>query len=141
MQDLVGRTVSSDQLRGHVVVLSFWATWCQPCQEELPKIQAVSKRYGANPKVSILAVDSGTEGDTPEKVRSYLLRRQLDLPVLIDSPDGWSLGPAARSLAVPGLPALYLIDSAGRLRRVHLGYDASEDLETSVSRQIDSFLW
>ncbi len=140
MKTLDGQSVSSDDLRGHVVVISFWATWCLPCQAELPKIQSVSKRYSANPRVSILAIDSGTEGDTPEKVRSYLLKKRLSLSVLVDSPDGESPGPAARSLHVPSLPALYIFDSAGRLRSIHLGYEASEDLESSLSLQIDRLL-
>jgi thiol-disulfide isomerase/thioredoxin len=140
IQTLDGEKRTSDEFRGRVVVLSFWATWCLPCQAELPRIQAVSQRYRANPKVSILAIDSGTEGDTVQKVRSYLLRRQLDIPVLIDSVEGNATGSAAKSVGLPSLPALYVIDARGRLRRIHLGYEASEDLEASLSRQIDRLL-
>lgn len=140
VQTLGGPILTSEELRGRVVVVAFWATWCLPCQAELPKLQAVSKRYRNNPKVSILAVDSGTEGDTTSKVQSYLLRRRLDLPVLIDSIDGSAPGLAAKSFGVPSLPALYIVDTTGRLRSIHLGYEASEDLETSLSRQIDRLL-
>ena len=140
LHTLEGRTVKSDDLRGHVVVLSFWATWCLPCQAELPRIAAISKHYSGNPKVLILAVASGTEGDTAQKVHSYLCKRHLDVPVLIDSADGNASGPAANSLAVPSLPALYILDPSGHLRSIHLGYEASEDLEDSLPRQIDKLL-
>lgn len=140
LHTLEGRTVTSNDLRGHVVVLSFWATWCLPCQAELPRIAAISKHYSSNPKVLILAVASGTEGDTAQKVQSYLVKRHVDVPVLIDSVDGNSPGPAADSLAVPNLPALYILDQSGHLRSIHLGYEASEDLEASLPRQIDKLL-
>jgi hypothetical protein len=60
--------------------------------------------------------------------------------VLIDSIDGNAPGPAAKSFGVPSLPALYIVDTMGRLRSIHLGYEASEDLEASLSRQIDRLL-
>ena len=140
LHTLEGRMVTSDDLRGHVVVLSFWATWCLPCQAELPRIAAISKHYTGNPKVLILAVASGTGGDTTQKVHSYLSKRHLDVPVLIDSADGNAPGPAANSLAVPSLPALYILDQSGHLRSIHLGYEASEDLDASLPRQIDKLL-
>ena len=140
LHTLEGRTVRSDDLRGHVVVLSFWATWCLPCQAELPRLAAISRHYSGNPKVLVVAVASGTEGDTVPKVHSYLSKRHLDVPVLVDSVDGNASGPAARSLAVPSLPALYILDASGHLRSIHLGYEASEDLENSLPRQIDKLL-
>ena len=140
LHTLEGRTVTSEDLRGHVVVLSFWATWCLPCQAELPRIATLSKHYSGNSKVLIFAIASGTEGDSVQKVHSYLRQRHLDVPVLIDSTDGNAPGAAANSLAVPSLPALYVFDPSGHLRSIHLGYEASEDLEASLTRQIDKLL-
>ena len=60
--------------------------------------------------------------------------------MLIDSTDGNAPGAAADSLAVPSLPALYVLDTSGHLRSIHLGYQASEDLEDSLTRQIDNLL-
>jgi thiol-disulfide isomerase/thioredoxin len=140
LKTLDGRTIDSEALRGHVVVASFWATWCLPCQEELPKLEAVAKQYGGNPEVIVVAIDSGTEGDTWDKVHAYASRKGLALPIAIDSPDGDSPGPAAQSLSVPSLPALYVLDKEGNLRVIHIGYEASEDLEHSLKMQIDHLL-
>jgi thiol-disulfide isomerase/thioredoxin len=140
LKTLDGRTLDSEALRGHVVVASFWATWCLPCQEELPKLEAVAKQYRGNPEVMVVAIDSGTEGDTWDKVRAYASRKGLALPIAIDSPDGDSTGPAAQSLSVPSLPALYVLDKEGDLRVIHIGYEASEDLEHSLKMQIDHLL-
>lgn len=63
IQTLDGKTVTSDELKGRVVVLSFWATWCTPCHQELTKIAEVQERYRDNPNVLILAVDSGNHGE------------------------------------------------------------------------------
>src|SRR5712691_1954579 len=54
-----GAVVSSDQLRGRVVLLAFWATWCRPCIGELPRVQQVYQRYWNDPRVVIWVVDSG----------------------------------------------------------------------------------
>jgi len=90
--------------------------------------------------VIVVAIDSGTEGDTWDKVHAYASRKGLAIPIAIDSPDGESPGPAARSLSVPSLPALYVLDKEGNLRVIHIGYEASEDLEHSLKMQIDRLL-
>jgi hypothetical protein len=64
----------------------------------------------------------------------------LALPIAIDSLDGDSPGPAAKSLSVPSLPALYVLDKEGNVREIHIGYEASEDLERSLKMQIDHLL-
>jgi hypothetical protein len=56
------------------------------------------------------------------------------------TPDEDSWGPAAKSLGVTSLPALYILDRSGRLRIIHLGYDSSEQLSKSLSRRIDELL-
>ncbi len=142
VQTLGGTTVHSSEWKGRVVILSFWATWCLPCHAELPEIEEVQNRYRENPNVVILAVDSGTGGDTPDRARAYLDERKLSLSTAIDSGDanGKSWGPAATSLGVKNLPGLYILDRSGKLRTIHLGYDASEHFTESLSREIDRLL-
>ena len=143
-ETLTGTKLSSEDWKGHVVVLSFWATWCTPCEAELPEIAALQAKYHDNPDVVIFALDSGNHGDTPAKASAYLTRRQLTVRPAIDSfgvaPGEDSWGPAAKSLSVTSLPALYILDRTGNLRVIHLGYDSSEHLADSLSRQIDRLL-
>jgi thiol-disulfide isomerase/thioredoxin len=144
IKTLSGRDLSSEGWKGRVVVLSFWATWCTPCQAELPEIAAVQARYHDNPNVVIFALNSGNHGETPAKAKAYLNERKLMVNPAIDSfgvaPDEDTWGPAAKSLRVTSIPALFILDRSGRLRVIHLGYDSSERLAESLSRQIDKLL-
>ncbi|HEY2168002.1 MAG TPA: TlpA disulfide reductase family protein, partial [Candidatus Angelobacter sp.] len=98
IQTLTGKIVTSQEWKGHVVVVSFWATWCTPCNAELPEIQALRDKYRGNPSVLIVALDSAGGVDTAEIAQAYLDRKKLTIPGAIDSldqrgDDHW--GPAA----------------------------------------------
>ncbi|HEV2709180.1 MAG TPA: TlpA disulfide reductase family protein [Edaphobacter sp.] len=84
VETLTGKSLSSEDWRGHVVVLAFWATWCTPCQTELPKIAALQAKFHDNPNVYILALNSGNHGETPAKAQAYLTKRNLMLNPAID---------------------------------------------------------
>lgn len=140
VQMLTGNSLTSESLKGRVVVLSLWATWCTPCKAELPQIEDVARRYSGNPKVLVLALDTGTGGDTMEMAKAYLLKRNVKIEAAIDSGDAESFAAATKSLGVHGIPRLYILDSAGRVRVIHSGYDASENLKESLAREIDRLL-
>ena len=144
IETLSGKKLSSEDWKGRVIVLSFWATWCTPCQTELPEIAALQAKYRDNPNVLIFALNSGNHGEAPAKAQAYLTKRNLMLNPAIDSfgvaPDEDSWGPAAKSLSVTSLPALYVLDRSGRLRVIHLDYDSSEHLTESLSHRIDELL-
>jgi thiol-disulfide isomerase/thioredoxin len=144
IETLNSKNLSSEDWKGHVVVLSFWATWCTPCEAELPEIAALQAKYHDNPNVLIFALNSGNHGETPAKAQAYLAKRKLMLNPAIDSfgvaPEEDSWGPAAKSLSVTSLPALYILESSGRLRVIHFGYDSSEHLTESLSHHIDELL-
>ncbi len=137
---LDGKTVSSENLKGHVVVLAFWATWCAPCQAELPQIVRIEARYRARPDVFVIALNSKTGGDTTEKARLFLERKRLSLTAAIDDPDDAhpnGRGLAGKSLGLDSLPTLYVLDRQGHLRVIYGGYDSSENLVYSLSHAIN----
>ncbi len=131
---LDGTLVSSSDLRGQVVVLDFWATWCPACRRELPELEKLYKRYQGNPKVSFWAVDVQDNGETPEKARDFMQKAGYTLPLALDSQK------SLEALSVEGFPSLIIIDKSGRIRLVHVGYDGSERLRDELSKEIDTLL-
>lgn len=131
---LDGTLVSSSDLRGRVVVLDFWATWCPACRRELPELEKLYKRYQGNSKVSFWAVDVQDNGETPEKARDFMQKAGYTLPLAFDSQK------SLEALSVEGFPSLIIIDKSGRIRLVHVGYDGSERLRDELSKEIDTLL-
>lgn len=110
-QDLLGKTWDLTALKGRVVLLNFWATWCGPCKEEMPTLQTLAEMEGDD--LAVLAVDVN---EPLPRVRRYLQATNLDLTVLRD-PEG----DIARAWGVTVFPTTILIDTEGHARQVILG--------------------
>ncbi|MBZ5639585.1 MAG: redoxin domain-containing protein [Acidobacteriia bacterium] len=134
VSDSEGRVVKSSDLKGRVVVLAFWATWCLPCRWELPEVQSVYDTFKQNRDVTLLAVDVDWGGETRERSRRFFSERKWTLPWAFDN------GGAARSLGVDSLPTVVLLDKEGRIRTAHYGYDASEHLDRVVVKAVEELL-
>lgn len=93
--------------RGRVVLVNFWATWCEPCRDEMPAIARLREHLKGQP-FEVLTVNFGESG---AKVRAFLDREKLDVPVLLD-PDK----DAAGRWNAKGLPMTFLVDARGRVR-------------------------
>ncbi len=103
----VGGTVSTDDLRGTIVVLNFWASWCLPCEEEAPVLEAVAARYRDSKDVLVLGVDVQ---NTRESALEFIRDNGLTYPSLRDGGDA-----AQRAYEVPRLPETFIIDRQGRI--------------------------
>jgi cytochrome c biogenesis protein CcmG/thiol:disulfide interchange protein DsbE len=126
-RDLKGRTVDLAQLRGKVVLLNFWATWCAPCQEEIPAFSKWQQEYGAQG----LQVIGISMDDSSGPVRKLVARLKPDYPIVMgDAKLGDRYG------GVLGLPLTYLIDRKGVVRAEFQG---SADLR-AVERRITAML-
>ena len=106
LRDLEGKTWSLEALRGKVVVLNFWSTWCQPCKREHPELLASARAY---PEVVFLGV---VYQDSVGKVRGYLKQKGTAYPHLED-PDSRM----AIDYGVAGVPETYFIDKKGIIRK------------------------
>ncbi len=112
-----GRVLAMDDLQGKVVLLDFWATWCEPCREAMPHIRNVAKKFQGQPLV-ILSVSLD---DDEEKWKAYIAKNEMNWP---QYRDGGFTGPVARMFGVTAIPHTFTIDSDGVLQEEHVG-DAS----------------
>ena len=110
--DVTGKAVSTAQLRGKVVLINFWATWCPPCREEIPALIALQKKYQAELQIVGIAQDSGS----PEDVRQFMTANGMNYPSVLSSPDIEKRFPG-----VYALPTTFVLDRDGRLAQKHVG--------------------
>ena len=122
-----GATVASSELRGRVVCLDFWATWCATCKAALPALDALARRPGFE-DVRFLAVNVDRDGELADK---WLAQNLPGAKLTVLRDDGGSL--LAR-FGAAGMPALYVIDREGVVRHVEAGY------ETAALKQVESAL-
>ncbi len=123
-QTVDGQTISLAGLRGKVVVLDFWATWCPPCRAMVPYERDLVKKYEGQPLVFI-----GISADDDRAELSRVLSDEhIPWPNVLDG-DG---GPIQRLYQVESLPTIYVIDGEGIIRaRVHAG---RKDLDKAVAK-------
>ena len=124
LKDLDGRLHRLSDYRGKVVLINFWATWCEPCRDEMPSIQELKKRLEGKPFV-VLAVNL----DEPEsRIRKFLSQMKLDFTILLDPEKK-----AAKAWEARILPASFVAGPDGRIRYSLLG-EIKWDHEQVVSR-------
>ena len=90
-----------------MVVVNFWATWCDPCREEMPSFERLRTRLRGQP----FEVVTVNYGEGPDKIRAFLERHRIALPVVLDRDKE-----AAKAWGAGGLPMTFLVDARGRVR-------------------------
>ncbi|HUO07557.1 MAG TPA: TlpA disulfide reductase family protein [Phycisphaerae bacterium] len=128
--EVAGRTttnghLSTTELKGKVVLVDFWATWCGPCNAEIPRVKDLYKNYHAK-GLEIVGVDCDDADDT---VNTFTKQKEMPWPQLRElsqSQEQWH--PLAKQWHVDGIPTMFLIDKKGVLRYT----DAREDTENKI---------
>jgi peroxiredoxin len=110
LQDLDGRPIRLGDLRGRVVWLNFWATWCPPCQHETPILRDLSQRYRDR---GLEIVGVSVQETSPDDIRAYATRYQLPYTIGFDG-SGYIL----HAYRVYALPTQFFIDTNGVIRTV-----------------------
>jgi len=110
LKDLAGRAVSNESLKGKVVLLDFWATWCVPCRKSMPELQALHKKY-AQRGFTVVGVSIDEGGPARSKVKKFVTSKKITYPIAIDAEQN----PAWDAFLVKAVPAAYLIDRDGRI--------------------------
>ncbi|OJW45307.1 MAG: thioredoxin [Thiobacillus sp. 65-1059] len=108
LKDLDGQLHDLAALKGKVVLVNFWATWCPPCRREMPSMERLAQKLRGDNFV-VLAVDVGEDADTVHAFSSRM-ESPPSFPILLD-PHGRTM----QAWGVAGLPTTYLIDRQGRI--------------------------
>ncbi|MFN8556206.1 MAG: TlpA disulfide reductase family protein [Dehalococcoidia bacterium] len=129
LRSLDGQSVRLSELRGQVVLVNFWATWCGPCRAEMPDLQAVYEQEKAD--LVVLAVN--VEGTSAEEARrlSIDFRDEMGLtfPIVLDSPDG----AVFKQYKLRGLPDSFFVDREGIVREVSYGPMSRETIQRKLA--------
>lgn len=128
---LDGRPVSTAALRGKVVLVNFWATWCPPCREEIPDLIALQKKY----KDRLVIIGVSEDDIAVEEVKRFAEAHAMSYPIVMTTPDI-----RKQFTGIVALPTTFVIDRDGRLVQKHVGMlnAANTEAETRVLAGIDT---
>ncbi len=124
LKDLDGNTVRLSDLRGKVVFINFWATWCPPCRAEMPEIEALHQEY-KDKGVLVLGVDIAESENT---VRQYIQQGGFSWTIVLDS-----TGEVARDYQIAAIPTSFFLDKEGIIRAVKVGAMTKREMEDKLA--------
>ena len=129
LKDLAGKPVNLSGLKGQVVVVDFWASWCAPCREELPVLEGLYRKYREQ---GLVIVGVGLDKD-PKNLGKFLRANPLTFTVVHDA-----AGAVADRYGPPKMPSSYIIDRKGIVRHVHAGFRAAD--KGAMERELKTLL-
>jgi peroxiredoxin len=130
-QDGNGNISNLSDLRGKVVLLDFWATWCSPCKETIPHVEALYEKY-KNQDVKIIGINVDTSASTTT-IKQFVNTYGIHYQVIMDP-----RGNIASQYGVTSIPRFFIIDKYGNISKIFMGYDPN--MENKISSEIDKFL-
>lgn len=132
--DLQGRPLDKERLKGKVVIMDFWATWCVPCMEELPYLQKVYNKYKDNPKVVFMVINSGSKNTLADAQNWAKQHSNYTFPLYYngDSDIGDKIG-------FNLIPTIAVLDQSGKMQFRTIGFEGAI-LERKLSAEMDLLL-
>jgi peroxiredoxin len=118
LKTMNGDNVRLEELRGQVVLINFWASWCGPCRQEMPLLQKIQDRYEPL-GFTVLGVNVDEQ---EEKARRIVDRMSLDFPLLLDTTQSVS-----EAYEVDAMPFSVLVDRNGKISYIHRGYKPGDE--------------
>jgi len=126
LPDISGKGQSLAQWRDKILIVNFWATWCEPCRQEVPVLLRVQAKHASN-GVQIVGISI----DSVDKVREFAIEYQIGYPLVIGTMDVIDLTRRLGNKAA-GLPYTIVLDRSGRVVKTHLGGISEVELESAI---------
>lgn len=131
LESIDGNKVTLSGLRGKVVLLEFWATWCPPCRDSVPEMNMLFEKFkGRNFELLAISVDQG--GDVRSTVGSFVKQYGMSYTVLLDDRN------ASKAFEVTNIPVIIIIDKEGKPVKRHIGF--MPGLSGNLSKEIEALL-
>ena len=123
--DAPDQSVRLSDLRGKKVVLDFWATWCVPCIDQVPALNAFHDEHSQDPDVAVFGVSADLEGT--EGIPEWVEEQGVRYPILLGGDE------LAVDMGAPGFPVTFWLDEEGRIERQHVGVIKAAELERDLA--------
>ncbi|NVJ61709.1 MAG: TlpA family protein disulfide reductase [Gammaproteobacteria bacterium] len=120
LKSMSGENVKLSELRGNVVMINFWASWCGPCRQEMPLLDDFYKKYN---KLGFVLLGVNVEEDS-SKAAGYLKEVPVSFPILYDNTNKVS-----KMYDIDAMPSTVLVDREGNMRFLHRGYKPGDENE------------
>jgi peroxiredoxin len=140
LRDLDGKLITLKDLKGKVVIVDFWATWCGPCKASFPGMQMAVNKYKNDPNIKFLFIDTWETADNYlDEVKKFIADNKYSFHVLMDEKGGdGKQSKVVSSFGVNGIPTKFIIDKNGHIRFMYVGYSGTpEKLVDEVTAMID----
>jgi thiol-disulfide isomerase/thioredoxin len=131
MTAVSGRKITNRTLRGKVVIIDFWATWCGPCKAASPVIQKMQSKYGKRGLV-VIGADVWEQNKTSKPAKDYAKAHGYTYTFTYNNDD------LAKKLSIEGIPTMLIVNRHGRIARVQVGYGS--DLESILEKTLSKLL-
>ena len=122
-----GKSINTEDWRGKVLVVNFWASWCPPCVDEMPTLDRVSKEYGSK---NVLFVGIGI--DSPSNIRDFLEKTPVSYPIAIGGLEGSNLAKQMGNTQ-GALPYTVIINASGKSTFTKLGKINEDELKKAIN--------
>lgn len=122
LKDVNGREVSSEDFKGKVLLVDYWATWCKPCETEMPEFQELQDAYGEQGFAVVgIAMDTN-----PKDVAVFARKHRIRYPLLMGTPE------SQQSFSILGIPTSMVVDRQGIIRKKVIGFEYKDAFEAAL---------
>jgi thiol-disulfide isomerase/thioredoxin len=130
LQTTDGRTLSSTELSGKVQLINFWATWCPPCNAEIPDLIELQNKFG---KDGLVIVGVSVDQDGADVVKRFVENKKINYTVALAAD-----GIETVFGKFEGIPTTFIIDRKGMIRSMDVGYLSAEDFEKRIKPLLEA---